>query len=488
MGRRLSCLSRAQALCAALLCSLLASCSAGTNSATANSSADSLRIHLVESFNAPELETRFEQVAAHASSSVVAISATEDPFDADLGADADDINPAKLAGLLETVDRTVGTGFIFDSDGYIVTNDHVIAKAQQLWVTTDSHKVYPAIVVSSDPRADLAVLKIPATHLPVAKFASKPVARGQWTLSIGNPYGIASSGGMAVSVGIVSATNRSLPRLSGKEDRLYSNLIQTTAQINPGNSGGPLFDLRGEVIGITTAVILPQKQTNGIGFAIPVDSQVTRLLNDLKQGKEPVHGYLGVSVTSATTRQLRDCGLDGDCGARIESLDLHSPAAIAGLREGDIIAELDGQRVLDSDEFVRLVGLCPVDTPVTATVYRDGPTHVLLQLRPRKPRRGETAAATARVRWHGMLIGAMPTYWDFTPGKRPSCGVMVIGVDAKAVPAGLHVRPGSVITAVEGQPVHDVSDLRRFIAGDPTRQCHVQLSDCPETALVSARD
>jgi S1-C subfamily serine protease len=160
----------------------------------------------------PSWKRIFQQVAARVSSSVVAISATEDPFDADLGSGADDINPAKLAGLLDTVDRTVGTGFIFDSDGYIVTNDHVVAKAQQLWVTTDSHKIYPAIVVSSDPRADLAVLKIPAKYLPVARFARKSAVRGQWTLSIGNPYGLASGGEMAVSVGIVSATNRSLPR------------------------------------------------------------------------------------------------------------------------------------------------------------------------------------------------------------------------------------------------------------------------------------
>jgi serine protease Do len=486
MGRRLSCLSRAQSLCVLSLCTLLASCAASRDSSTANA-ADTSHIHLIESFNAPELETHFEQVAARASASVVAISAAEDPFEADLGSGTDDINPEKLAGLLDSVDRTVGTGFIVDSDGYIVTNDHVIAKAQQLWVTTDSHKVYPAIVVSSDPRTDLAVLKIPATHLAVAKFAKKPVARGQWTLSIGNPYGLASGGEMAVSVGIVSATNRSLPRLSGKEDRLYSNLIQTTAQINPGNSGGPLFDLRGDVIGITTAVILPQKQTNGIGFAIPADSQVMRLINDLKQGKEPVHGYLGVSVTSATPHERRDCGLDGDCGARIQTIDPKSPAALAGLRTGDIIAELDGQRVLDTDEFVRLVGLCPVDCPVTATIYRDGPTQVLVQLQPRKARRGETADTSSRVRWHGMLIGAMPPYWDFS-GKRPAFGVMVIGVDAKASTASQHVRSGSVITAIEGQPIHDLSDLRRAITDNSARPCSFQIANGPESAMVTARD
>src|SRR6185503_878065 len=108
----------------------------------------------------------------------------------------------------------------------------------------------------------------------VARFSQFPARRGQWTLAIGNPYGLASAGEMAVSVGVVSATSRSLPRLSGKEDRLYSDLIQTTAQINPGNSGGPLFNLAGDVIGVNTAVILPQKQTNGIGFAIPVTDEM----------------------------------------------------------------------------------------------------------------------------------------------------------------------------------------------------------------------
>lgn len=483
---RLGCLSRAQSLCVLSLCCVLASCTADRASSAANT-ADPSHIHVVESFNAPELESHFEHVAARASASVVAISATEDPFEADLGSTTDDINPEKLAGLLDTVDRTVGTGFIVDSDGYIVTNDHVVAKAQQLWVTTDSHKVYPAIVVSSDPRADLAVLKIPASHLTVAKFAKKPVARGQWTMSIGNPYGLASGGEMAVSVGVVSATNRSLPRLSGKEDRLYSNLIQTTAQINPGNSGGPLFDLSGDVIGITTAVILPQKQTNGIGFAIPADSQVMRLINDLKQGKEAVHGYLGVSVTSATPHERRDCGLDRDYGARIESVNPSSPAALAGLHTGDIIAELDGQPVMDSDEFVRLVGLCPVDCAVTATIYRDGPTHVLVQLRARSPRRSNGAEATARVRWHGMLIGAMPPYWDYA-GKRPPFGVMVIGVDAKAAPASQHVRSGSVITAVEGKPIHDLSELRRAILDNSARPCSFQIANGPECAVVTARD
>src|SRR5204863_10096373 len=207
------------------------------------------------------------------------------------------LNPHKLDSMLSKTTRTVGTGFFIGADGFVLTNEHVICEAEQLWVTTDDRHVYPAIVIGSDPRADLAVSKIPASNMPVAHFAKPGVLhRGTWTIAVGNPYGMAAEGEMAMSVGVVSATERSLPKLSNKEGRLYSNLIQTTAEINPGNSGGPLFNLAGEVIGINTAVILPQKQTNGIGFAIPVTDQMLAEVQELKQGREIVYGYLGVTV------------------------------------------------------------------------------------------------------------------------------------------------------------------------------------------------
>jgi S1-C subfamily serine protease len=200
-----------------------------------------------------ELEARFADVARRVAPAVVAISGADTPVQGDAPLRSEEINPDKLTDVLDTVDRSVGTGFIVDPDGYIVTNDHVVGKAEQLWVTTDDHKVYPAIVVGSDPRQDIAILKIPATELPTVHLSDgAPVHRGQWTIALGNPYGLAVGGNMSMSVGVISATSRSLPKLSGKEDRLYSDLIQTTAQINPGNSGGPLFDLHGDVIGINT--------------------------------------------------------------------------------------------------------------------------------------------------------------------------------------------------------------------------------------------
>ena len=218
-----------------------------------------------------DLQSAFENVAKKAAPSVVAISASVTAVDADDAVRSDDMSTQKLSSILDHVTRTVGTGFFVDANGYIVTNEHVIGDAEQIWITTDDHHVFPAVVVGSDPRGDLAVLKIPACNMPVAKFA-KPAAvhRGDWTIALGNPYGLASTGEMAMSVGVVSALDRSLTKLSIKEDRNYCNLIQTTAEINPGNSGGPLFGLNGEVVGINAAVILPQKETSGIGFAFPV--------------------------------------------------------------------------------------------------------------------------------------------------------------------------------------------------------------------------
>ena len=468
-----------------LVC-LLASCSAAAGPAgSAGAIAAADHIHVEDNFGVAGLEQHFESVAKAASETVVAISATEAPVQAESSIRSDDLNADKLAAMLASVDRTVGTGFIIDSDGYILTNDHVISGAEQLWVTTDSHKVYAAIVVGSDPRADLALLKIPATHLPTAHFASNEARRGQWTIAIGNPFGMAGGGEMSVSVGVVSALNRSLTRLSDKEDRLYSGLIQTTAQINPGNSGGPLFDLQGNVIGINTAVVLPQKQTNGIGFAIPADARVQKIVDNLKQGREVVYGYLGVSVSTPTPRQLREANLAEDAGGVfIESVEPKSPAATANLKAGDILTRLDGQAIHDSDDFVRLVGICPVNDPVPAVIAGRSARTVSLHLTPRPMPSRSAPPNNGRLRWRGMLLAAIPSGWIASPAKS-SPGVLVIGVDSasSAVPPG--IRAGSVIIAVAGKVVHDLAELQRIINDTPAAQCRIEVQSPPSSMVLA---
>ncbi|HZL34324.1 MAG TPA: trypsin-like peptidase domain-containing protein [Tepidisphaeraceae bacterium] len=472
---------------------LLFSCNSlglsSSRSARAAAPPDARKLALDDNFGIADLEQHFEEVAQRVSASVVAISATDAKVDGDEALRSDRINPEKLAAMLDPVDRTVGTGFVVDSDGYIVTNDHVIANCDNIWVTTDTHRVYPAVVVGTDPRSDLAVLKIPASHLTVAKFAPNLVRRGQWTIAIGNPYGLAGAGEMAVSVGIVSALGRSLPKLSTKEDRLYCDLIQTTAQINPGNSGGPLFDVQGNVIGINAAVILPQKQTNGIGFAIPITPRVRQIIADLKEGREVKYGRLGVRVVSATPQELRDAGLGdgniGEGGARVESVESNSPAAKAKLLPGDIIAKFNGQDIVDSEQFVRLVGEAPVEHRLTAVVYRKGKQLKLhLATAPRPAPQAAITRESQRFRWCGMLLGPIPRHWDFAGSPRPNGGLMVVAIDPQSPFIKEGVAQGSIITTIAGKAVSDVLQLQRILNDTAPNACKIQLNK-PRSAMVS---
>jgi serine protease Do len=432
-----------------------------------------------------QLEDQFEAVAHGLAPTVVAISASLTNIDSDEALRAESLNGDKLEAILNRTTRTVGTGFFIDPEGYILTNEHVVAEAGQMWVTTDDRKVYPAIVIGSDPRADMAILKIPARNMPTVKFA-KPgtVHRGMWTIALGNPYGLAELGEMSMSVGIVSAIDRSLPKLSSKENRLYSNLIQTTAEINPGNSGGPLFDLAGQVIGINTAVILPQKQTNGIGFAIPITDELLRKIDDLKQGREIVYGYLGVMVSNPTARERRGAGVSEEIGVVIDSVENNSPAQNA-LKVGDYVCRIDGQPVRDSDHFVRVVGELPVNRATPIALRREGKTcTVEISTRKRQLPSVAVTRENQRFRWRGMLLGPIPANWD-VGGKRPDKGVMVISLDptSPAIKDGIQV--GSVITSIAGRAVTDVIELQRVVNEIPPDQWRVELFGTPTGAMMA---
>lgn len=472
-------------LTAALMCA--AALSVSCNSVNSTRSFDiesdvaaqraSGRIQVCDNFESADLEQRFEEVAKATAPAVVAIAATDAKVEADDALRADRINPEKLASILEPVLRTVATGFIVDPDGYIVTNDHAISSTDHIWVTTDDHRVFPAIVVGTDPRSDLAVLKIPASHLPTVHFSDAPARRGQWTLALGNPYGLAGGGEMALSVGVVSATNRSLPRLSTKEDRFYCDLIQTTAQINPGNSGGPLFDLHGDVIGINAAVILPQKSSNnGLGFAIPITPWIRQTIADLEQGREISYGRIGVRVISATPMECRKAGLGDEGGAKVEAIDPNSPAAIARLQVGDVVRTFNGQAITGSSQFVRLVGESPIGQPVNAVVYRDGkPMTIVFSPARRPPEQAAITRESQRMRWRGMLLGPIPQHWDYGSRSRPRSGLMVIAIDSASPLAKVGVGQGSIIATVAGKSVSDVVQLQRILNETSPDACGIGL-------------
>ncbi len=431
------------------------------------------------------LQGQFLRIADRVSPSVVAISVATTTVDAAGASQSDAMTAQRLESLLNKTTRMVGTGFIIDPDGYILTNEHVIGAAERIWVTLDNRKIYPAIVIGSDPRADLAVLKIPAGGLPAVSFAADRASRGQWTIALGNPYGLAMEGEMCMSVGVVSATDRALPKLASRENRLYSNLIQTTAEINPGNSGGPLFDIEGRVIGINTAVILPQKSTNGIGFAMPVTPGLLDHVNRLKEGREIVYGYLGVMVSDPTARQRRAAGIADELGARIDLIEPGTPAAESRLRVNDLVVRVDDQPVRDGDEFVRLIGAAPIDRVTRLLVHRDG-HRVSIDITPRKRRLPSVAVTreSQRLRWRGMLLGPVPPHWESTrsPGAR---GLMVLGISPDSPLVKFGVREGAIITSVAGRPVSSVVELQQVVNDTPAEQCALEIVNDDEAVVAT---
>jgi S1-C subfamily serine protease len=423
------------------------------------------------------LQSRFEAISRKVAPSVVSISAACCTVDNTDTLRTDTLNHEKLEGILERTTRMVGTGFVIDAEGYILTNEHVVGEAESVWITTDDRKVYPAVVVGSDPRADLAVLKVPAHGLRPVRFAPyNSVKRGQWAIAIGNPYGLATEGEQCMSVGVVSALDRSLPKLSKKENRLYSNLIQTTAQINPGNSGGPLFDLNGDVIGVNTAVILPEKRTNGIGFAMPISPQVVQTIHDLREGREVVYGYLGVMVSTPTDHDRQLAGIREPVGVRVDGVEGDSPASEASrIKERDVIVQINGEIIHDSDHFVRIIGTAGVDRPAKISLYRDGKViQTELTLRRRQLATAGVTRESRRFRWQGMLLGPIPANWTPPAGAdpaRPTGGLMVIGISENSPFAKEHIGQGDIITSVAGKAVADILQLQQILNEVPASMC-----------------
>jgi len=448
--------------------------------------------HLVEpdeTMAITNLEQHFQAVARKVSPSVVAISAAASSSDRDDIQRSISMTGEKLESLLDRGIRTVGTGFVIDADGYVLTNEHVVGDSEQIWATTDDGKIYPAFVVGSDPRLDLAVLKIPAGKLPVVKFAAtESVHRGQWTIALGNPYGMAQAGEMAMSVGVISAVDRSLPKLASKENRLYSDLIQTTAQINPGNSGGPLFNLNGQVVGVSTAVILPQRQTSGIGFAIPVTPNLLEIIDELKNGREVVHGYLGVTVVTPSFEERRDLHIADDAGARIDTIEAKSPAEPV-LKLDDMVLAVNGQTIHSSDHFVRVINEASIADPVSLRIRRDGrDVTIPVRLARRDLPPTLVSARNQRLRWRGLLLGPIPGNWE--PGGKKiaaGAGLLVLAMDPRSPLSKQGIKQGSVITSIAGKAVSTISEFQKVINDTPAEKWSLECLKPSEAIAASGR-
>jgi serine protease Do len=284
------------------------------------------------------------------------------------------------------------------------------------------------------------------------------VARGQWAVVLGNPFGLGLDGQLSVSIGVIANLGRQLPGLGEVDDRFYNDMIQVNAAINPGNSGGPLFNIRGELIGIITAIHTRAAADEGVGFAIPMTPAKRRLIELLCQGRPIEYGYLGAVVRSPDAAEREGLGVGH--GVVIQRVEPDGPAARAGLRTGDFILALEGQSVNGPAHLAELVGQSPVGATVRLELLRAGqPVTLRVTVDQRDVSRVSWMRGEA-VHWRGMRLT------DLTPDVRRQLrvpddarGVVVIEVGADSPAGRANMQPGEVIDQVGGQPIDDTLDF-----------------------------
>ena len=336
--------------------------------------------------------------------------------------------------------RNMGSGVILHPDGYIVTNEHVVADTEAIQVRLSTGKQYRAEVIGKDPKTDLALIKIrPETPLPVVPMGdSDRLEVGDWVLAIGNPFGFDHS----VTAGIVSGKGRVLG--AGP----YDDYIQTDAAINPGNSGGPLFNLRGEVVGITTAII-PRSQ---FGFAIP-SNQAKRVLLQLKERGKVTRGWLGVVVKQVTSSVAGSPDLPEAQGALVSEVLLDSPAERAGIRPGDVILQFGGRPVREVRDLPRIVAEAQVGSEAEVGIQRDGKA-MTLRIRLGELREDRLARLRPQEAPFGLAVQDLTRELAKDLGVPPGQGIAVARVSPGSSADEAGIRPGDVILEVNRRPVN----------------------------------
>ncbi|PPE71287.1 DegQ family serine endoprotease [Caldimonas thermodepolymerans] len=357
----------------------------------------------------------------------------------------------------ELVPRGVGSGFVITSDGYIMTNAHVIEGADEVYVTLTDKREFKAKVVGSDKRTDVAVVKIDATGLPAVKIGDVGKLKvGEWVMAIGSPFGLDNT----VTAGIVSAKQR--------ETGDYLPFIQTDVAINPGNSGGPLINLRGEVVGINSQIYSRSGGFMGISFAIPID-EAMRVADQLRTTGRVIRGRIGVQIDQVTKEVAESIGLGKPVGALVRSVEDDGPAAKAGLEAGDIITRFDGKTIERASDLPRIVGNTKPGSKVTVQVFRRGSYRdIPVTVGEFEPERS-ASAGTPEPRPGGAPLAAAQDLGlavaDLTPAERRELGlkggVRVTAADGPAARAGL--REGDVILAVANVEVQDVKQLEAVL-------------------------
>jgi serine protease Do len=351
--------------------------------------------------------------------------------------------------------RGLGSGFIIDPDGTIITNNHVVDGAQKVVVTLVDGKSFDAKVVGRDPKSDIAILKIDAKQtLAAAPLGdSDQLEVGEWVLAVGNPFGLDHS----VTTGIVSAKGRHIG--AGP----YDSFIQTDASINPGNSGGPLVNLRGEVVGINTAIFSQTGGNIGIGFAIPTNL-AKELVPQLKDKGKVVRGYLGVTIQKVTSDIAATMGLKNENGALVADVAAGGPAERAGLKSGDVIVEFNGKPIKDSSELPLEVARVAPGKTAQVKILRDSKLSDVTVTVGELKESEVVAEARQGQGDFGMTVQPVNPATAESLGLERAEGLLVSSVKPGSAADEAGIRRGDIITQINRRPVRDLADYKREIA------------------------
>ena len=351
--------------------------------------------------------------------------------------------------------HSLGSGFIISEDGYILTNHHVIDGADEIVVRMRDRKELVAKVIGSDERSDVALLKIEADDLPFAKIGdSDHLKVGQWVLAIGEPFGL----DFTATHGIISALGRALPRDT------YVPFIQTDVAINPGNSGGPLFNLKGEVIGINSQIYSKTGGSMGLSFSIPINMAMN-VAKQLKESGQVARGYLGVQIQEVTSDLAKSFGLKKPRGALVGEAYPDTAAANAGIKAGDIILEFDGKKIEKSTDLPPIVGVSPLDKKLKVKVLRNGKIKIF-KVKLNSLEQAESLASNGQSKsFNENRLGATVKNLDSKglESLKLSFGVLVTNIKADGAADKAGLKRGDVIVSVDFKPVKSARSLEKII-------------------------